>query len=338
VHHRASGQARVRLPDGDHYLGPHGSSESKDRYNDLIYKWRLQHSDDNRYTLSVDSLALAYLEHCEQHYQKDGKPTSEVCCVRAALRFVIGAAGRMRARDFGPLMLKAARQKMIDAGLARTTINMNVMRARRMFKWGVSEELIPATVLVGLQSLSGLRAGRTKAREPQPVEPVSLGAIDAIKPHVSPMVWGAVQLQLLTGMRSGEVLTMRACDINTTGAVWEYRPASHKTAHHGKSRIVFLGPKAQAVVKELLTPNLQARLFEGYTRDSYRRAISRACERVGIEHWFPHQLRHTAATVLRREAGIEVAKAVLGHSDLDTTAIYAEADEARARETMRRLG
>ena len=47
-----------------------------------------------------------------------------------------------------------------------------------------------------------------------------------IRPYVSRQVWAIVQLQCLTGMRPGEVLTIRSCDLDTTGKLWLYRPAS----------------------------------------------------------------------------------------------------------------
>ena len=259
--HKPSGQARVIIDRKHIYLGPHGSPQSYDRYQDLIAEWRIRNCDTDRYTLTIDDLALSYLEHAKQHYLKDGQQTSEVCCLKNALRFLVAAAGRTRARDFGPKLLKAVRQRMIDAGLCRSTINTGIGRIRRMFRWAVAEELVPANVLIALQAVQGLQAGRCGAVEPTVVKPVSRDAIDAIKPFVSAPVWSAVQLQLLTGMRSGEVLAMRGCDINTSGNVWEYRPASHKAQHHGKGRLVFLGPQAQAIVKQMLTTELKAFLF-----------------------------------------------------------------------------
>jgi site-specific recombinase XerD len=45
------------------------------------------------------------------------------------------------------------------------------------------------------------------------------------------------------------------------------------------------------------------------------------------EHrWHPHQLRHNAATNLRREHGVELARIILGHANVLATQIYAEAD------------
>jgi integrase len=56
------------------------------------------------------------------------------------------------------------------------------------------------------------------------------------------------------------------------------------------------------------------------------------------EAWHPNQLRHNLATRLRKEFGLDVARAVLGHSDAATTTIYAERDKAIASEAMRRVG
>lgn len=55
-------------------------------------------------------------------------------------------------------------------------------------------------------------------------------------------------------------------------------------------------------------------------------------------HWHPHQLRHNAATHIRREFGLEFSQVVLGHQSLDMTQLYAEADQAKAQEVIRRIG
>ena len=70
-----------------------------------------------------------------------------------------------------------------------------------------------------------------------------------------------IQVQQFAGTRPGEITAMRGCDLNMTGDVWEYVPKSHKTEHHGKTRMVFIGPKAQAVLRSFLNTDLQAFLF-----------------------------------------------------------------------------
>jgi integrase len=57
------------------------------------------------------------------------------------------------------------------------------------------------------------------------------------------------------------------------------------------------------------------------------------------EHrWHPHRLRHTRALELKREAGLDVARAVLGHKSPIVTEHYATLDVAKAAEAMSRLG
>jgi len=54
--------------------------------------------------------------------------------------------------------------------------------------------------------------------------------------------------------------------------------------------------------------------------------------------WHPHQLRHNAATTIRKEFGIELARIILGHKSAGITEVYAEADSAAAIKAMLKLG
>ncbi len=98
-------------------------------------------------------------------------------------------------------------------GLLRAARPAITNRVGRIFKWAVENELVPASVLHGLQAVSGLRYGRSEAREIEPVKPVPDAFVDAVLPHVAPQVAAMIQLQRITGMRSGEVTIMRGCDI-----------------------------------------------------------------------------------------------------------------------------
>ena len=48
--------------------------------------------------------------------------------------------------------------------------------------------------------------------------------------------------------------------------------------------------------------------------------------------WAPNQLRHSAATEVRKVYGLEAAQLVLGHASADVSQIYAERDMNKARE------
>ena len=86
------------------------------------------------------------------------------------------------------------------------SVNRYTQRIRKVCKGGVENDLVPASVLHGLQVVRALRKGRTDVRESKPVRPVPGEYVDAIRPHVSAQVWAMIELQRLTGMRSGEAV------------------------------------------------------------------------------------------------------------------------------------
>jgi integrase len=314
--HKASKQAIVSLSGQIHYLGAWNSPESREKYDRLVGEWLTRgrskpqkpaepekpgtepgKPETTVTQTTIAELVLAYWTHAKTHYRgADGKPTQELQNVHEALKPLQRLYGDTPARSFGPLALRALRDSMVRSGtLARTTINARINRVRRCFKWGASVEMIPATVFEALKTVDGLQRGRTVAREPDPVKPVALEVVEATLPFLPRPVAAMVRLQLLTGMRAGEVEIMRGCDLTPGEPLWEYRPASHKGSWRGKSRVIPLGPRAVEIVREFLTtdttaylfdpreaanPHLIARTKKRYHRRSYDQAIARACDRA----------------------------------------------------------
>jgi len=327
--------------------------------------------------LSVNEILLAYVRQHQNYYRKNGKPTSEATLIRLALRPVKELYGHRPATEFGPRALCACRHEMIEAGLALKTINSQGDRIRRVFRWAVMQQLAASSVYEAPRAVPRLRKGRSAARETEPVRPAPEHAIEAVLEFVPRQVAAMIRLQYLTGMRPGEVVGMKGRDLDRQGSVWIYTPESHKTEHLGKARTVPIGPKAQEVIRGFLRADPGVCLFsprdaerdrnarkkaarnspmtpsqakrrpkkrpkrragKQYTVASYRRCIARACDRAEVERWHPHQLRHNAATRIRREHGLEAARAVLGHSSVVVTEIYAELDQSRAIEVMADVG
>ncbi len=231
-------------------------------------------------TPNINTLLLAFWQHAKQRYVKNGCPTSEIRSFRTALRPVRQLYGREPVTGFGPLALVACRHKLIEAGICRKRINQHVGRIRQAFKWGVARELVPETVWRALCAVEGLRHG--EAPERSPIKPVAEEHIAAIKPYVTPQVAAMIDLQLWSGCRPGEVCVMRTIDINTQGPIWEFRPHSHKTEHHGKERVIYLGPHAQEILKPWLKTDLHAYVFspaEGRAWYQAQRAVNRKTPR-----------------------------------------------------------
>ena len=267
--HKPSGQARV-IVNGEHvYLGRHGSPESREKYARIIAELasagggqrRAPSAPLDKPFLSINELLLAYWRFAKGYYCKDGEPTKELACMRDALRPVQQLYGRSPATEFGPKALKTVRQHMIDHGLSRSVANHRVSRIKRVFKWAVAEELVPPSVHHGLQAISGLRFGRTEARETEPVKPAAEQHVFAVLPFVAPPVTAMIQVQWLTGMRACELVIMRPCDIDMSSDVWIYEAYDHKNRWRGHRKLVALGPKAQAIIKPFLDRDREAFLF-----------------------------------------------------------------------------
>jgi hypothetical protein len=244
------GLAVVRLSGRDFYLGKWGEPETFMRYSSLLAEWaangrRLvgktpapQSVEKDDRGIDLAEIVERYLTFCQREYRApDGRPTGEADTIRRALRPLVERFVEIPARDFGPLALKDLRQAMIaEERWARTTINRQVQRIRAMFRWAVGEELIPPTVYQALSAVRDLRAGKSEARETEPVRPVPQPQIDAVLPLLSRQVAAMLRIQLLTGARPGEVCQLRVADLDMSGQVWTYTPPRHKTQHHGKVR------------------------------------------------------------------------------------------------------
>jgi integrase len=286
--HKHTGQAVVRLNGVDHYLGPHDTPESRAEYDRLIAEWlangrQLPRRGHSAADLTVAELVASYCEWASAYYRKHGEETKEAINIRIAMRPLRKLYGHTAVRDFGPLALKTVRQAYIDAGLCRNECNKRTRHIIRAFKWGVAEEMVPPSVHHGLKAVPGLRWGRSSARETEPVHPVPEASIEAVKPFVPRQVWAMSQLQLLSGARPGEVCTIRRCDLDMTGDVWTYVPESHKTQHHGHSRTIFIGPKAQEVLRPWLRPELDAYLFSPREAIVEHRAELRARRKTPVQ-------------------------------------------------------
>lgn len=386
-HHRASGQAYVKVQGKVTYLGLHGTEASRDAYASIITALLAGRAlpaalspktSEQPSRLTVRDVCDRFSLYSQTYYSKNGKPTAEAGMVATACGHAARMFGDQPAEAFGPLALKTVRSHLVDSGLARSTINGSIRRICRAFKWAAGEELIPASVHQALATVGGLRAGRTNAREPKPILPIENEAIELTLSALPVVVADMVSLQRLTGMRPGEVCSLRPCDLDRSAEIWTYRPESHKSEHHGRDRVIFIGPKAQTVLSRYLVrdpkeccfrpcdseakrraeqhasrvtpiscgnrPGTNISAFPSrkpgnqYSVDGYRQAIQRACDKAGVERWSPNRLRHSTATEVRAKFGLEAAQVMLGHSGAAVTQIYAERDLAKGVEVARQIG
>ncbi len=287
---------------------------------------------------TIPDLVRSYLAHAKTYY-KSNEPKN----IEYALDFLVAKCPGEAVEDFGPLALKAVRKMMIEEKhWTRGVINQRVSMIVRMFKWGVSEQLVPVHVYQSLAAVESLHKGRSEARESKRVRPVSDAHREAILPYLSQTVADMVRIQRLTGMRSNEVCVIRAVDIDRSGEVWIYTPSEYKGEHlEDYDRKVALGPQAQGILKKYLFGDPQGYCFTParaeaergrqpvklrprYDKDSYRLAVTRAigaanrvileqCKKELPEKWKElyetRQIPHWHPHQLRHTHATEIAAA-----------------------------
>jgi integrase len=354
--HSATGQARVRVDGRDIYLGEYNSKESRIRYAEIVAQVvsgqvaqkpsvARRKSAQPDPGITINELAAGYLSWADGHFLKNGKPTSEIHCIKSAVKPLVELYGFHAVDGFGPLALKAVREKMVASGWCRNTVNRNVSRVRAVFRWGVENELVQAATLQKLQAVAPILAGRTEAPDNAPRQPATDEQVEAVRPFVSELIWDLIQVQRLTGARGGELLSMTPAAVDRTKDVWLFAVDDHKTAHHGHSRVIAIGPRAQRLLKPRMQGLGENELVFAVRRDSYTTAVARACEKYNrrhpdrpIEPWSPHQLRHAKAHEVRERFGLEHTQATLGHSTFEMSERYAQATLSRAVEAAAVMG
>ncbi|MEN1681347.1 MAG: hypothetical protein AAGJ46_17325 [Planctomycetota bacterium] len=106
-----------------------------------------------------------------------------------------------------------------------------------------------ASLHLKLTSVPGLQKGRIGAHEAPPVSAASLADLQAVTPHLPPVVADLAMVQWACGMRPGEACRIRRSEIDQSGTVWLWSPGKHKTANRRKLLV--------KAIPELAQPHLE---------------------------------------------------------------------------------
>lgn len=239
----------------------------------------------------------------------------------------------LRINNFGPHHLSELQREFIARGLTRQGINKRINLTRRIFRWGVSQNLVHQQTFEALKSIFPVKKGM--AKESKIKSPANITDVFKTMKFLHPMLNAMIQLQLLTGMRPSEICKINIVDIETNDPeCWWYKPANHKTSWREKTRAIPLTLKSIKIIERFLlnaesaggylfSPMCRDKVSASagyfYTTSEYGKAIRKAAIKAKIEPWSPNQLRKYAAQKLLEEQGIESASALLGHSCVDVT-------------------
>jgi len=366
---KATDRAYVYYGGRKTYFGKYGSRAAAKAFAEWLRDQLADGEAESHSEPFVADCIAAFLEYAIVYYSENGHPTGEYRNLSSSAQILIDfRLATLRASSFGPGCLLKLQSEMASTAKsaddqtpkwARSTINSHIKRIRRIFRWCASREIIPASIVSGLELVDSIPANRNMARETAPIAPVDVKHVLATLPHLSPTVQSMVRVQLICGMRPQDVCRMTTEQIDTSDTIWFYRPEKHKNALRGKSLTKAIPTIAQKILAPLIrqfptgplfspresldywwsqsrkpgkTPPKQSKERRPYTSGSYGKAIAYAIgrankDKVIVPHWAPNQLRHLIGTHVRDEFGLEAAQIYLGHAKPDVTLNYAKVTE-----------
>jgi integrase len=160
--------------------------------------------------------------------------------------------------------------------------------------------------------------------------------IDALLKACSPHLKPIIETALLTGMRRGELLSLKWEQIRN-GFIYLTETKS------GKGRQIPVNKRMEEVLREVRRGNQLKSPFvfcdiQGRRFYQVRRSFITACRKAGIEAFRFHDLRHTfASQLVMRGASLKAVQELLGHADLKMTMRYAHLSQEHLKDSVNLL-
>lgn len=277
-----------------------------------------------------------WLAHCETHGIKT------VACRRTHGKAWRTFLGEQKALA-GLVPFDVERFKAALRARKRTpaTVNRHVSTLKTFVAWAAREGLMDRGAAGALRELKGLREPEGRVRYLSPAEEATVAA------HLSGWLRPIALACKLTGARLGEITALRWRDVERSAEVVRFTKT--KT---DRTREVAIVPALGDVLDALPAGEPEAFVFavprrassasgrrpvqrteEQRRRDEASKAWRKFTRAAGLTDLHAHDLRHHAATMIRRAGGgLDTVARVLGHSNLQTSARYAhvEVEDTRA--------
>lgn len=269
---------RVILNGAAVHLGIYGTHAAQAAYDAAIAR----HLESGRTwpsaTTMVHTVAhvgRAFVAWANTYYRKGDRATSSTHIAARAVELLAWAGlDAMPADGFRPSHLREFQRYLLEdehRRWSRKTINEYTRCIVDAFRLAAEHGAVPADRWQALRAVRMLARGRSPfagvqpPRDGQEVLPVPQADLEVTLRHVSPTIAAMIKLQLATAMRPGEVVKLRPRYIAPTKAkgvfCYHVPPDANKTAHHEIERVVFLGPKAMAVLTPMLPTDPDAFVF-----------------------------------------------------------------------------
>ncbi|ODB94683.1 hypothetical protein A3197_18205 [Candidatus Thiodiazotropha endoloripes] len=286
---------------------------------------------ENRRAPTVKMLVDEYIEKWAKPRKRSWKKDQSTLD-----RDVVSEWGRRKAKDITRRDVVIMLDGIVERG-APIQANRTLAVVRKMFNFAVSRDIMASNpclqvkppapenqrnrtlsadeikILWKALDLVGLKSGNDQEK------PISMSKGTAL----------ALQFQLLTAQRKGEVAAAEWSEIDIDGKVWTI-PAE-KSKNNLPHRVP-LSPQAVSLLELIkkeskksiwLFPSPRGQGQKHILETAIDHAVRLNQEPIGINHWVPHDLRRTAASIMT-SIGISrlVVSKILNHVESGITAVY----------------
>jgi integrase len=287
--------------------------------------------------LTTRDFALEYLRRLE----REGLRPNSIRLAQGELAYALPSLkdpkahdplGRMRLQEVKPVHVRAAVDRVIEAGYAPRTVARVLMRLKALFREALRLELVARNPAEAIQVR--LPKGEKAARALEPEEVARL--LEAAEASRSRDMALLLRLMLETGLRRGEALALQWGDVDLergevrvwrawakVGSKGAFTPLKTPTAKRVVPLPLGLLRRLKARKEELLE-RLNPEEVDGLhlvggvkpvDPDAFNHYLRRLAEKAGLGRVRVHDLRHTWATLaLSRGIPLEVVSERLGHA------------------------
>jgi site-specific recombinase XerD len=278
------------------------------------------------------------------HLRAERKSPETVKAYGTGVRaFLAWAANTQSAAHLDRSTVAAFITDLLDSGAEPATARSRHGALRQFSRWLADEEEIPRDELLGSKPPKVDSKVVPVLTEDQIAKLIKACAGKDFRGRRDEAI---LRLMLETGARAGEVIAMTVDDVDLARG-----SAVVRRGKGGKGRRIPIGPRTSAAIDRYLRLRRghslasSSALWLGergsrFSYDGLHKTLKWRADLAGIQPFWPHMLRHTAASRWLEKGGSEGgALAVMGWTRRDMLDRYVRAtSEARAADEARRLG
>ena len=286
----------------------------------------LQKRQEERQGSLIKDLCLAYIE---RHASKKKSGKDDISRIE---RFIIPAWGNLQIINVKRADVVALHIKLGAQGyLANRVYSLlsKMFNLARVWDFVPEEHINPC---FGIEKFKEEKRDRFVSQEEFP------RLAQAIDGELNQTVASAIWLYLLTGVRKGELLTLRWADV-----ALERKEIKLSDTKNGKNHYVPLSNAAIDILNQI--PRIEGNPFviigknEGQHLVDIDKPWQRIRREAGLEDVRLHDLRRTVGSWLAESGNsLHLIGKVLNHSNQSTTAIYARFGQESVREALEQHG